>query len=117
VALGAEFELVRGERGAIEGLMSELLAKRKATQPIGERSAGCVFRNPPGAFAGALIEQAGLKGTRLGGAEISTRHANFIVNTGGATAADIKALMELVRQRVRETAGVELSSEIVVWDD
>jgi UDP-N-acetylmuramate dehydrogenase len=117
VALGAEFELARGERGAIEGVMSELLARRKATQPIGERSAGCVFRNPPGAFAGALIERAGLKGTRLGGAEISTRHANFIVNTGGATAADIKALMELVRERVRETAGVELAPEITIWDD
>jgi UDP-N-acetylmuramate dehydrogenase len=116
VALEAELELTRSERGLIEARMRELMARRRASQPLGERSAGCVFRNPPGRFAGALIEQAGLKGERVGGAEISAKHANFILNRSRATASDIRALMELARERVRQRFGVELACEVDYWE-
>jgi UDP-N-acetylmuramate dehydrogenase len=89
-----------------------LLARRAATQPIGQASCGSVFRNPPDAYAGELIESCGLKGARIGGAVVSEKHANFIVNDGSATAADIEALIEHVRERVREETGVELLSEV-----
>jgi UDP-N-acetylmuramate dehydrogenase len=88
------------------------LDDRKRRQPIDERSAGSVFKNPQGDYAGRLIEAAGLKGKRVGGAMISTKHANFIVNTGGASAADIAALMDMAKDTVREMFGVELIPEI-----
>jgi UDP-N-acetylmuramate dehydrogenase len=88
------------------------LEDRKRRQPIDARSAGSVFKNPKGDYAGRLIEAAGLKGKRVGGAMISTRHANFIVNTGGASAADIAALMDMAQDTVREMFGVELLPEI-----
>ena len=84
-----------------------------ADQPAGEPSAGSIFRNPPGDHAGRLVEAAGLKGQRSGGAQISPRHANFIVNVENARAADVRALMDLMRQRVLESAGVELIPEIL----
>lgn len=96
----------------IRGKMEASLARRKKTQPLNESSCGSVFKNPEGASAGALIEQAGLKGVRHGGAQISEVHANFIVNTGGATASDVCALIELVRTKVLEAYGVELSPEV-----
>ncbi|MEM6641085.1 MAG: UDP-N-acetylmuramate dehydrogenase [Pseudomonadota bacterium] len=89
-----------------------LLDKRKATQPIGEPSCGSVFRNPDGDYAARLIEAAGLKGIRVGGAEVSPKHANFIINTGDATASDIEALMALVRNVVAEDSGIELIAEV-----
>jgi UDP-N-acetylmuramate dehydrogenase len=89
-----------------------LLARRKATQPIGQPSCGSVFRNPPGAQAWRLIDEAGLRGMRIGGAQVSPMHANFIVNTGGATAADIEALIELVAERVAAHHGVRLVPEV-----
>jgi UDP-N-acetylmuramate dehydrogenase len=89
-----------------------LLAQRKATQPIGQPSCGSVFRNPPGAQAWRLIDEAGLRGTRIGGAQVSPMHANFIVNTGGATAADIESLIELVVERVGARHGVRLVPEV-----
>jgi UDP-N-acetylmuramate dehydrogenase len=89
-----------------------LLAQRKASQPLAWPSAGCVFRNPVGESAGRLIEQAGLKGLRIGGAEVSPIHANFIVNCGGATAADVQAIIEEVRARVQENSGHILETEI-----
>jgi UDP-N-acetylmuramate dehydrogenase len=90
------------------------LERRRSTQPLGERSAGCIFRNPPGESAGRLIEAAGLKGLSVGGAEVSTVHANFIVNAGGATAREILDLVEIVRERVRAVHGVDLELEISV---
>lgn len=97
--------------------VTRLLAKRRQAQPIGKPSAGSVFRNPEGAHAGDLIEKAGLKGFRLGGARVSDKHANFIVNTGNATARDIEALIETVRERVRDAFGVELELEVRVLGD
>ena len=88
------------------------LDDRKKRQPMDIRSAGSVFKNPKGDYAGRLIEAAGLKGRRVGGAMISTKHANFIVNTGGASAADILALMDLTVETVKETFDVELIPEI-----
>jgi UDP-N-acetylmuramate dehydrogenase len=89
-----------------------LLARRKATQPIGEWSCGSVFTNPPGDHAARLIEAAGLKGTRIGGARVSEMHANFIINDGTATAADIERLIEHVMQTVERKHGVKLKTEV-----
>ncbi|HWP84498.1 MAG TPA: UDP-N-acetylmuramate dehydrogenase [Terriglobia bacterium] len=89
--------------------------KRRRSQPVKEKSAGCIFKNPPGLSAGKLIDELGLKGQRAGGAVISERHANFIVNRDGATAADIFRLMELIRERVRRAHGIELEEEVIVW--
>ncbi|HET7133120.1 MAG TPA: UDP-N-acetylmuramate dehydrogenase [Gammaproteobacteria bacterium] len=91
-----------------------LLAKRNATQPLGVPSCGSTFRNPPGDFAGRLIEAAGLKGATVGGAMVSPKHANFIVNTGTATAADIEALIARVRGEVARQSGVTLELEVRV---
>lgn len=89
-----------------------IIEYRKRTQPYNDPSAGCVFRNPEGGSAGALIEKSGLKGFSVGGAEVSTLHANFIVNKGGATASDVLALVEEVKKRVKEVAGVSLEMEV-----
>jgi UDP-N-acetylmuramate dehydrogenase len=91
-----------------------MLARRNAAQPLGVPSCGSVFRNPPGDFAGRLIEQAGLKGLAVGGAKVSEKHANFIVNTGKAKAADIEALIERVRAAVAERTGIALELEVRV---
>lgn len=93
-------------------VMNEMLARRKRTQPLGLPSCGSVFRNPPGDYAARLIEDAGLKGFSIGGAEVSAKHANFIINRGDATAADVEALIEYVRDKVREVHGVELVHEV-----
>jgi UDP-N-acetylmuramate dehydrogenase len=111
VVLTAEFALHQGERGALEARVAEMAAQRKATQPAGA-SCGSVFRNPPGDYAGRLIEAAGLKGVSRGTAEISLVHANFILNRGGARAVDVKALIDLARQEVHAQFGVELNLEI-----
>jgi UDP-N-acetylmuramate dehydrogenase len=98
----------------ISSIVSAYLKEKKATQPVEYPSAGSVFKNPPNDYAGRLIESAGLKGTRVGGAMISEKHANFIVNAGGAKAADILTLMALARKRVREKTGIDLELEIIV---
>ena len=92
--------------------MNSMLERRKTTQPLGQPSCGSVFRNPPGDYSARLIEVAGLKGHRIGGAEVSEKHANFIINRDNATAADIEALIELVRQTVLEQYGVNLVHEV-----
>jgi UDP-N-acetylmuramate dehydrogenase len=92
----------------------ELTGRRIDSQPKG-RNAGCVFKNPQGASAGRLIDELGLKGTRRGGAVVSPKHANFVVNEGGATAEDVLALLDLVRERVRAETGVTLELEVKVW--
>ena len=111
VVLAAEFALHREPVEDLKARMARYTEFRRRTQPAGS-SVGSIFKNPPGDFAGRLIEQAGLKGRRVGGAEISPVHANFIVNRGGARAVDVLALIELARQTVRERFGVELELEI-----
>jgi UDP-N-acetylmuramate dehydrogenase len=106
--------LSRKDPEAVAGRMAEYLGRRKAAQPLEHPSGGSVFKNPPGDFAGRLIEGVGLKGKKAGGAMISPKHANFIVNTGGAKAKDILDLMDLARKAVLERTGVELEPEIKV---
>ncbi len=110
----ATFRLEPGEPEAGRELIRALLARRGATQPTQQPNAGSVFRNPPGDYAARLIESCGLKGVCVGGACVSPKHANFIVNTGTATAADIEALMAQVRETVRAATGVELVPEVHV---
>jgi len=90
--------------------------KRRASQPLGQKSAGCIFKNPPGASAGRMIDELGLKGLRVGDARVSDRHANFFVNAGQANAADMLALIVSVRQQVQQAYGVTLENEVVVWN-
>jgi UDP-N-acetylmuramate dehydrogenase len=90
--------------------------KRRASQPMGQKSAGCIFKNPPGASAGRMIDELGLKGLSFGDARVSERHANFFVNTGQASARDMLALIADVQRRVEETYGVKLEYEVVVWN-
>ncbi len=89
--------------------------KRRASQPLSEKSAGCIFKNPPGASAGKLIDELGLKGYRIGGAVVSERHANFFINRHQATADDLLALIDYVRDRVRQAFGFALEEEVIVW--
>lgn len=124
ILVWAELAVEPGEVASLRATARQSLAYRKRTQPLASPSAGCVFQNPdsvrdrlPPALppsAGALVDQAGLKGHRVGGARISDSHANFIVNDGGASAADIRALVEVARAAVRDRFGVELRDE-VVW--
>ncbi len=109
--LEATFRFEPGVTASMEA-MRAMLERRKATQPLGLPSCGSVFRNPPGDHAARLIEAAGLKGYRIGGAEVSPKHANFIINTGQATATDIEELIEHVRHTVIEQHGVELQHEV-----
>src|SRR5271166_3842577 len=90
--------------------------KRRASQPLGQKSAGCIFKNPPGASAGRMIDELGLKGHSVGDAAVSCRHANFFVNLGQASAADMLALIADVRERVHSAYGVILENEVVVWN-
>jgi UDP-N-acetylmuramate dehydrogenase len=90
--------------------------KRRASQPLGQKSAGCIFKNPPGASAGRMIDELGLKGSGVGDARVSERHANFFVNAGRAAAKDMLALIADVRERVQRVYGVTLENEVVVWN-
>jgi len=90
--------------------------KRRSSQPLGQKSAGCIFKNPPGLSAGRMIDELGLKGLSVGDARVSDRHANFFVNTGRASAADMLSLIAEVRQRVEKAYGVALENEVVVWN-
>jgi UDP-N-acetylmuramate dehydrogenase len=116
VVLEADFLVQPGDRRVLEARVAEMAARRKASQPPGA-SCGSVFKNPPGDYAGRLIEVAGLKGRRQGGAEISALHANFIVNHGTATAADVKTLIDLACQTVQARFGVTLELEIELVGD
>lgn len=89
--------------------------KRRASQPLNQKSAGCIFKNPPGASAGRMIDELGLKSHRVGDAMVSDRHANFFVNTGRANCAEMRALIEHVRARVRAGYGLDLEEEVIVW--
>lgn len=112
VVVECELAMDKGAEIFIRSRMDGALARRKKSQPLGMPSCGSVFRNPEGASAGKLIEQVGLKGAAAGGAQISTIHANFIVNKGGATAVDVLELMHLAQDRVKETYGIELQPEV-----
>ena len=89
--------------------------KRRSSQPLNQKSAGCIFKNPPGRSAGRMIDELGLKGHRVGDAMVSDRHANFFVNAGEASGADMLKLIDLVRERVRDAYGIELENEVIVW--
>ncbi len=110
--LGATFDLTRGDPERIAALMRRLADQRRATQPLGQACAGCVFRNPPGHAAGRLIDEAGLRGLIEGNAQVSDVHANFIVNRGDARAADVTRLIATVAERVKARFGISLSLEL-----
>ncbi len=113
----ALFELSPGEPAALLARIDELNSRRWAALPSGQPNAGSIFKNPPGDAAGRLLDAAGLKGTSAGGALVSPKHANVIVNTGGATADDVLELMRTMRDRVAERFGVRLAPEIVLLGD
>jgi UDP-N-acetylmuramate dehydrogenase len=115
--VAAHFKLAQGDRQQARSLIKTLLAKRGATQPTQLPNAGSVFKNPPNDHAARLIEATGLKGLRVGGACVSELHANFIVNTGEASARDIEQLIALVQQRVQEAHGVKLETEVRIVGD
>jgi UDP-N-acetylmuramate dehydrogenase len=115
--VAASFRLPRGDGAESRRKITELLKRRIATQPLDEPNAGSVFRNPPGDYAARLIEACGLKGRVIGGAQISEKHANFIVNLGRARAADIEALIVLAERSVRERFGIELEREVRIVGD
>ncbi len=117
MVLRATFRLTPGDKAAIWERMRELMDRRKAGQPLEYPSAGSVFKRPAGNFAGTLIEQCGLKGLTVGGAQVSEKHAGFIINRGGATAADILALIRQVQARVYEAKGVRLEPEVKIITD
>lgn len=115
IVLSAEFTLTPAEPETIRSRMKELIGKRTASQPLDLPSAGSAFKRPAGGYAAALIEEAGLKGFRVGNAGISEKHAGFAVNLGGATAKDMKALLQTVSERVYEASGIRLEPEIRIW--
>ena len=118
IVLGASFRLQKGDPAAIEAAMRDFAARRRDKQPLEYPSCGSFFKRPQGHFAGALIEQAGLKGTRVGGAQVSEKHAGFLINTGGASARDVLSLMALVQRTVETRFQVRLEPEVrIVGED
>ena len=115
IVLSATFRLTVAPVEEIKGKMKELMGKRSASQPLDLPSAGSAFKRPVGGFAAALIDQAGLKGFTVGGAAISTKHAGFAVNVGGATAEDVKNLLQQVSDIVFERSGIRLEPEVRIW--
>ena len=119
--VGATFALAPGDAAELTGRYRTLYAKKRDSQPMGDKSAGCCFRNPPadaadGRTAGQLIDRAGLKGFRVGGAEVSPQHANFVTAAPGSTTADVLAVMDHVEATVETATGVRLRREVVFWD-
>lgn len=112
--LAAEIALEPREAGEIRDLMEELGRRRREKQPLEFPSAGSTFKRPEGHFAGGLIDQCGLKGFRIGGAQVSEKHAGFVINAGGATCADVLALIGHIQKTVRERTGVELETEVKI---
>lgn len=114
IVLGTKVKLESGDPDAIKAKMDDLMARRKASQPLELPSAGSTFKRPTGYYAGPLIEGCGLKGCRVGGAEVSSKHAGFLVNVGGATCADVLALIEKVQKTVYDAHGVMLEPEVKI---
>ena len=115
IVISAVFSLTPGDPAEIKAKMKELQGKRSASQPLDLPSAGSAFKRPVGAFAAALIDQAGLKGYRVGGAAISEKHAGFAVNLGGATAEEMKELLYQVSDKVFENSGIRIEPEVRIW--
>ena len=115
IVISADFRLEGKPVEEIRQRMKELMGKRSASQPLDKPSAGSAFKRPVGGYAAALIDQAGLKGYQVGGAAISTKHAGFAVNLGGATAADVKVLLAQVSDIVYEKSGIRLEPEVRIW--
>ena len=115
IVISADFVLHPDDPEAIKARMKELIAKRSASQPLDLPSAGSAFKRPVGGYAAALIDGAGLKGYQVGGAAISRKHAGFAVNVGGATAADVRALLQQVSDRVFAETGIRLEPEVRIW--
>jgi UDP-N-acetylmuramate dehydrogenase len=115
IIISALFELTRNQKENINKRIKQYSAYRKLTQDYTHPSAGCVFKNPQGYSAGKLIDLCGLKGKRVGGASVSRKHANFILNTGGARAGDVLKLMACIRKKVKKTHQVNLVPEIKIW--
>lgn len=113
--LGAEFELKKGDATEIKAKMAENMAKRREKQPLEYPSCGSAFKRPPGAFAGALIEECGLKGFSVGGAQVSEKHAGFVINRGGASGDDVVELLRRVQRIVFEKTGVFLETEVKIY--
>lgn len=113
ILLSATFSLKRGQAAELLAEQKKVLEERRQKQPLEYPSAGSMFKRPENAFPGALIEQAGLKGLRIGGAEVSTKHANFIVNADNASAEDVYRLSELVREKVFQKSGIRLEREVI----
>ena len=116
VVLRASFRLGPGDPDAIRASMRELMEKRRASQPLEWPSAGSTFKRPEGHFAGTLIDQCGLKGLTVGGAQVSEKHAGFVINRGGASAADIRELIRQIQERVLAETGVRLEPEVKIID-
>ena len=115
VVLKSVFRLTAGDAAAITEKMQELITKRRNSQPLELPSAGSTFKRPVGGYAAALIDQAGLKGKGVGGAAVSEKHAGFVVNLGGATAADVLATMQMIRTCVEQNSGIQLEPEVRIW--
>ena len=115
IVVSAVFRLTPNDSNEIKAKMKELQGKRSASQPLDLPSAGSAFKRPVGGYAAALIDQAGLKGFAVGGAAISTKHAGFAVNIGGATAADVRTLLQQVSDLVYENSGIRLEPEVRIW--
>ncbi|MBN1908953.1 MAG: UDP-N-acetylmuramate dehydrogenase [Pirellulales bacterium] len=115
VILDARLELEEDDPAHLAKRLQKLWIVRKAKQPMGHQCAGCIFKNPEGMYAGELIEQAGLKGTRIGGAVVSDRHANFIIAEPECTSQDVLRLIEVIRNQVEQRMEIELEQEIDVW--
>ncbi len=115
IVIYADFRLVKVPADEIKGKMQELMAKRKASQPLDLPSAGSAFKRPVGGYAAALIDGAGLKGFQVGGAQVSTKHAGFVVNAGGASAKDVINLLKQVSDKVYENSGIRLEPEVRIW--
>ena len=115
IVVSADFRLTKAEPEDIKAKMKELIGKRSASQPLDLPSAGSAFKRPVGGYAAALIDQAGLKGYQVGGAAISTKHAGFAVNLGGATAEDVKQLLKEVSDKVFENSGIRIEPEVRIW--
>ncbi|MDR2591333.1 MAG: UDP-N-acetylmuramate dehydrogenase [Chitinispirillales bacterium] len=113
VVLSATFDFTSGDAAQLKSLRDDIIAKRRAKQPVDSPSCGSVFKRPPDGFAGTLVESCGLKGFRIGLAEVSEKHANFIINTGSAKAEDVRALIRHVQQAVFEKHGVLLEPEVI----
>lgn len=115
VVVGARFALTQSDPKACRTRLADLLRERKATQPVSEATAGCFFRNPAGIHARDLIREAGFEGVPFGGAMVSDKHANFLVNAGDAAAEDFMRLVREIQQRVRQRHGIELTPEVQFW--